>query len=689
VPAQSNAKSFAARQTLPAPGRPAGNGARRVARAVTPVPGPEEPQVVARLLDGIARELLEAAPDGLVLVSMSGNILYVNRQMEIISGYSRVQLLGQPVGTLIPEDVRQRHQILEAQYWADPQTRPLQAAGELQLRQADGGTVPVEIGLSPVQVGLTTMIMASVRDVRQQRADDHARQQLLGILDLDPDAVLVVDAETSRIDYANAGAGTLLGYTQEQLCGMTVFDISPSSSEKTRRALLRQHLRGGPGYRHTIQVVRRARDGTEIPCDSRGQLIQAPDGPAKFIIVDRDARERLTSEKYRTRLTEMTALVAQITAMALAGTALEQVYQTLVEETATLLAAENATLLLRDPTGNILWMVAACGPVGKTFLQDQKLLNQQNLANWHANRHAFAVPGPAPGAAAQVAPLIGPTAIARFPGPDSARGLVTVIRAPGRELFNQPDIELLSDLCNQVATVIELGLARSDQQRLAVMEERERIALDLHDTVIQDLIGIGLQLAADLSSMAEPARRDWCDQMIDQLDETIRQLRTVVFESRRATLAGAVTEVVRSTVAEAARALGHRPTLIMAGKLDEMPTNIVEHLIPVLREALSNVARHARADASTVNVIARAGTVVLLVEDNGVGPGGRTPAGMGITNMQQRAKACAGTCKITRRAGGGTRLRWTARYTTWPVQGPAGITYGRRRDDRKPPGQAG
>jgi PAS domain S-box-containing protein len=499
-----------------------------------------------------------------------------------------------------------------------------------------------------------------VSEVTTPRAEDEgARAEAFKALDLVPDAVWVVDADTSAIEYANPGAAELLGYAREELQGMTLMELSPGSSHRRRADFLRWHLAEGPEHRHEVEVVRRARSGEEIPCDSRGQLVVGDDGSARFVLVDRDARARRAEGRRQARREALGALVAELSRMLLAKEPDAQVYRRIVDGAAELLDSENASLVLHDPAADRFVTVAARGPAASLHASGRVALDRGTVARWAESEEPFAVDAPPEVIAEELRALVGPGAVARFPGPGEVRGILTAFRARGREPFEADDVATIGELSLQAAAAIALSAARSAQHHLALLEERQRIARDLHDIVVQDLIGIALQLGLRRHAGADAADDDL---LIDQIDSVVRRLRTIVFDARNPSRQGPVSEVVRATAREAARSLGHEPSVRLVGPVDALPPAVVDQLVPSLREALSNVARHAGATRTEVVVEAGPSTVELTVDDDG---GGLVDGvgGLGLGNLEERAKLLGGRSCLERRARG-TRLTWSGRFAS-------------------------
>ena len=195
---------------------------------------------------------------------------------------------------------------------------------------------------------------------------------------------------------------------------------------------------------------------------------------------------------------------------------------------------------------------------------------------------------------------------------------------------------------------------------LVLVEERERIARDLHDTVIQRLFAVGLSLQAVLTRLGVHAVADRLNEAIDNVDDTIRDLRSAIFalHSRRPGGAGLRDDVL--TVAqEVARALGFEPEVAFDGPIDSAATDAMqEHLVATLREALSNVAKHAHATQVAVEVTVEERDLVLRIADNGRGMGDQPGVGNGLANMRERALALGGRCEVAPAKSGGTTIVW-------------------------------
>lgn len=196
------------------------------------------------------------------------------------------------------------------------------------------------------------------------------------------------------------------------------------------------------------------------------------------------------------------------------------------------------------------------------------------------------------------------------------------------------------------------------QSMEALQSERERVARDLHDGAIQKVFASSMQLAALAARVPEPHRQQ-LEQLIDLQDAIIRDLRTTVYQL--GTTGRSTTPPDRSvhdTVVEATRALGFDPQVTVDPDVSVVSDTTLGHLLLVLRELLSNVARHARAHRVEVDVYLVGSDVVLGVWDDGVGLPALPVSGNGLTNMRRRAQLLGGGFEVRSGQGDGTEVIW-------------------------------
>ncbi len=255
---------------------------------------------------------------------------------------------------------------------------------------------------------------------------------------------------------------------------------------------------------------------------------------------------------------------------------------------------------------------------------------------------------------------VGPVLVVPLRGSDRVHGVLNFARLRGRAAFTTEDLDLATGFANQAAVALELARARADQQRAALLDERERIAADLHDQVIQRLFAAGLSLQALAATVGPGRTADRVVATVADLDATISQIRTAIFQLQQPAQARSRGLRARAldVVADLAPTLGFAPAVRFSGLLDTLPEPLCDDLLAVLREALTNVARHAHARTAEIDLAADDGRVALTVGDDGIGIGDTTRRS-GLANMHRRAERCGGTLAIRPRAPSGTQLTWS------------------------------
>jgi signal transduction histidine kinase len=232
----------------------------------------------------------------------------------------------------------------------------------------------------------------------------------------------------------------------------------------------------------------------------------------------------------------------------------------------------------------------------------------------------------------------------------------------GGDVFTDVDQELVVALATAAGVAIENARLLRRVADVALLEDRDRIARDLHDSVIQRLFAIGLSLEGVARLSTDPRAIGRIDSAVDELDTTIKEIRSTIFELHSVRPGGISTRQASiALAAEAAHTLGYEPTIYFDGPIDTaVGDTLAEHVLAVQREALSNVARHAGASAVDVRLVALDAQLRLEVTDDGVGVDSSSSGGRGLHNLRSRAMDLGGECTIERLAEGGTRLRWSA-----------------------------
>jgi signal transduction histidine kinase len=239
-------------------------------------------------------------------------------------------------------------------------------------------------------------------------------------------------------------------------------------------------------------------------------------------------------------------------------------------------------------------------------------------------------------------------------------GYLYLTEKQGAPSFSEVDEEMVSALAVSAGIAVDNARLHTQLRELTLTEDRERIARDLHDTVIQRVFAVGLSLQGLVGRIRDPEVSERLQNAVGDLDETIRQVRTTIFALDPPPIAqGGLRAQALELCAQAARSLDFTPELRFVGPLDLVPLGVSTEVLATLREALSNVARHARASQTEVNLTATGKELHLQVTDDGVGIGQDAPGdGRGLPNMAERAEALGGSFTLSARPSGGTVISW-------------------------------
>jgi signal transduction histidine kinase len=244
-------------------------------------------------------------------------------------------------------------------------------------------------------------------------------------------------------------------------------------------------------------------------------------------------------------------------------------------------------------------------------------------------------------------------------GGETISGVLLTVRLPGSPVFNEHEFQLVSTFADQAALALQRAENQLAQRDVEVLEDRDRIARDLHDHVIQRLVAIGLGMQSTHRREKSPSKRPGSPTTSTSCTTSSRKFapRSSICRPARRKRHGSAafcTRLISELTAEAPL----RTMVRMSGPLDVVPADLAQHVQAVVREAVSNAVRHANATDLTITVSVD-DDLVIDVTDNGIGLPD-TVARSGLHNLAQRAASAGGSCTISRPADGGTRVVWTA-----------------------------
>jgi signal transduction histidine kinase len=242
-----------------------------------------------------------------------------------------------------------------------------------------------------------------------------------------------------------------------------------------------------------------------------------------------------------------------------------------------------------------------------------------------------------------------------------ATGTLMVANLKGGHAFDEATIKLVETFADQASVAIEYSRAQEDVKRVELMEERERIARELHDGIIQSLFAVGMGLQGTALRAGSPEAAGRIEGAVDELDRVIRDLRNYIFGLRPGILADRqLDQALRELADDHQKRSGSLVEVEVDAALAASLSSKSSQIVQVTREALSNVARHAEAGRSLVRLARDGKLAVLTIEDDGVGfDVSEGSTGNGLRNMRERSEAMGGALLVTSKAPKGTRLRMT------------------------------
>lgn len=246
----------------------------------------------------------------------------------------------------------------------------------------------------------------------------------------------------------------------------------------------------------------------------------------------------------------------------------------------------------------------------------------------------------------------------------SVLGVLAVARNETQTPFDSSHLDLMSDFADHAAVALRLAASRQDARELTLIADRERIAHDLHDHVIQRLFAAGMDLQGTIARSRSPEVTTRLERTVDDLQATIDDIRSTIFSLSRTDASGGFRLQLQNAIAELTENRDIKTTVRMVGPLTAVGEELGAHATPVVIEAISNAVRHSGAEHLTIEVTV-GDELIIDVIDDGCGIDTTNPRRSGLANMQRRAEIVGGTCDFRNADGGGTHLRWAAPLNGW------------------------
>ena len=363
---------------------------------------------------------------------------------------------------------------------------------------------------------------------------------------------------------------------------------------------------------------------------------------------------------------------AEVTTRLLSGAEPREVLADIARQARELSGADLAVLALPDEEGRRLTIAYADGDGaeatrGLVLPADQSLSGQVLTTGEPLTSADFAADKRAAQAARGAMSQIGPAVVFPLGAPGNVRGVLTVGRHHGAAPFPPAQADVVASFAAQAGVALELAATRAEAQRLSLYEDRDRIARDLHDLVIQRLYATGMSLEGTMPMITRPEVASRITNAVDAMDETIKDIRATIFALQARESAGGpdLRGDIVTLVEEMTGMLGFAPSLRLgAGLGTQVSPEVAEQVLAALREALSNAARHASASQVDVTVdVGPDGMLAVQVTDDGIGipADGRRS---GLRNLARRAEKLGGELRLEPALPGaaspGTKLVWRA-----------------------------
>jgi signal transduction histidine kinase len=245
-------------------------------------------------------------------------------------------------------------------------------------------------------------------------------------------------------------------------------------------------------------------------------------------------------------------------------------------------------------------------------------------------------------------------------------GVLVLVRSDGHRRFGPDDVAGAESFAAQASLSLRLAAERRRGEGRVLLDERARIARDLHDLAVQQLFAVGIELgrlkeSLDVGTGLDPRLGSHVDSALDGLDTAVEHIRATIRPLRTEVRRATVAEQVARTVSDAAVVLGFEPELVdrtLPDDAEQWDEQLVHDLLAALGEALANVARHSRASSARIDLTLTDGRLRLVVEDDGVGVPAEPVRSSGLANLQARARLHGGHCTVLPLVTGGTRVEW-------------------------------
>jgi PAS domain S-box-containing protein len=616
------------------------------------------------------RAVVDAALDAIVTMSADGLIRSFNRSAELIFGHTAEEAIGQRLEMLMPERFRKLHRAGLRRYLNTGEAHAIgQPRLELAGRRKDGTEFPLELSISETREGEDILFIGIVRDITERKRAEEALKQseqlYRTVIEQVSENICLVDVESRQIVGSNPAFRETLGYTEEELMRTTLYDIVAHDRESVDQNIWRT-LREG----RTFVGERRYRrkDGSLLDVEASGSTI-LHNGKETMCLVAHDITERARAQEL---LEERVATLSRIAANLAFDLPAEDTLNVLAESAVNASTAVACAVVLIDEGADTLHLFGSYGlPEGYTaglqeayragapspslraFHTRQPVL-ESDLRRFllddarYAPVHRFV--REVPWDIAYSLPLV---------SRDRAVGAIFFCYLPGEEPGEDEQV-FLKAVADQAAVAIENARLFAEARGKAALEERQRLARELHDSVSQALYGIalGAKTARALVKRNPDQAADPLDYVLSLAEAGLAEMRALIFELRPESLEteGLVVALEKQAAALRARHEIEVETVLCAEP--EASPEAKEAVYRIAQEALHNTVKHARAANVQIKVECDPEWMTLEISDDGIGfdAHGDFPGHLGLRSMRERALRLGGTLEVDSTSGKGTRI---------------------------------
>jgi PAS domain S-box-containing protein len=471
-----------------------------------------------------------------------------------------------------------------------------------------------------------------------------------------PDGIVVADLE-GLIVHVNQTLAELAGYTPDELLGKPIEALVPDSQRAQHPGHRAAYVAAGLPTRpmgSNLKIRLLTRSGQEVPVDISLRRLELPDGIYVLAAV-RDATEHHRSQSRVEAMLEVSQHI-------LRGQDTDEILNLIARRARELVGAAMAVVAIPTPGAEELVIEVADG-YAEDQLRGRRVSLDQSLAG-HVMRSGRSmvvddISADARAATDLVQPIgLGASIVVPLSVGGTVFGTISLSNLRGGPTFKGDDLKVVELFASQAAVALEYGRVRDQLSRLALVEDRERIGRELHDGVIQSLFAVGMNLEASAAIAGPGEVQDRLQKAVSELDRSIRDLRNYIFGLRPGILAD---RQLSQAIAELAADTEEKSGIVMAvevdGKVAAELASRAGDVVQLVREALSNVARHSQAATCRVSLLRAGEEALLVIEDDGVGfdPALTTP-GLGLGNLRSRVEKLSGRLVIEQPEDHGTRV---------------------------------